>query len=190
MCRLPTPSTKEREKSLFDLTTKLGHRKCQRALLESSMEIDLLSSLRPKVGKVFTEPELEREKVQLLEKCRQQLITLAIKDADRDIVKLVDDRSSMLKSFQGDMSKSRYSKLCNTLKMNERNVITTIDKKHQNRLHTARKRNSSFVHTQIGPPPPPPPPSISRPDKHPETIRSKRIDFIRKQRKKVKEMRY
>ena len=73
------------QKAAWELIDKLARRKSQYALLKSASGLDVCSSLRPKVGKIFTNPELEEKKIKCLENCRLELVGLAIEDAEKDL---------------------------------------------------------------------------------------------------------
>ena len=76
------------KRSVESISSKLAHRKSQRSLLDLSIYNDICSSVRPKIGKIFIDPELERLKLQHLDECRRKLIEVSIQEADSDIVYL------------------------------------------------------------------------------------------------------
>ena len=49
--------------SVQSISSKLAHRKSQRSLLDLAIQNDICSSIRPKIGKCFKDPELERQEI-------------------------------------------------------------------------------------------------------------------------------
>ena len=83
------------------------------------------------------------------------------------------------------LSVSSYSKLSKSLKKTEENVINTVKRKHANKIHLKRKNSKVVVSDTLEPCVP----TISKPIKHNDTIKGKRIQRNRKRRKKDKEAR-
>ena len=177
----------QKELDLVDLTTKLGRKKSQRTLLQSSKQSDILTSIRPKVGKKFSNAVFEREKCECLERCRQELIDIAIKEADLDIQRLLSERNQLLIDIQDVLHKFEYSKLTKTLKRKEQNTIESTMVKHRNKFRNILNKDSPPPNT-----PPsnlPPNPTISKPVKHIDTINRKKAIRNKKSRLKAKQKR-
>ena len=82
-------------KELTPIIKNLAARKAQLQLLNH--DLDMFSSIRPKIGKVFNNHLLEETKLALLEDCRQNIKCLAVEEATMDIEAL---RQQKLLYFQ------------------------------------------------------------------------------------------
>ena len=174
----------QKELDLINLTIKLGRKKCQRALLESSKETDILTSIRPKVGRIFSDAVFEKEKQECLERCRQELILLAIREADLVIQRLLTEREQLLIVIQDSLNSSDYFNLSKRLKRKEQNTIKSLMTKHENKFRNVLNTDNPPPNT----PPPsnsPPSPTPSRLVKHIDTIRNKKAIRNKKSRLKA-----
>ena len=119
-------------KALISLSTRLAFRKSQRLFLDTVLKWDLCSSIRPKIGKSFHNPELDSLKSEHLEECRVKLVRICIAEANNDITKLKAKFKDMLLSCQEQVSKSDYTKLCNLATSKEKQILTKILNKNLN----------------------------------------------------------
>ena len=58
---------------IISISSKLARRKSQLAFLKIGLEWDLCSSIRPRIGKSFSDAEMETSKAQCLEECCTKL---------------------------------------------------------------------------------------------------------------------
>ena len=72
----------------MSLASKLARRKSQRKFLDLVSNMDLCSSIKPSIGKVFMDSELESLKYRYLEECRLNILQISITEAENDIVSL------------------------------------------------------------------------------------------------------
>ena len=119
---------------IFSISGKLARRKSQRSFLETTLKWDLCSSIRPKIGKSFSNDETELLKSQCLEDCRVKLVQLSIEDADQDILSLKKELKSTFESAELSLSLSDYMKLSKVSHSNESSILSSQMKKHHNKL--------------------------------------------------------
>lgn len=168
--------------SVVSISSKLAYRKSQRSLLDIAIYNDICSSLRPKIGKNFTDPGLERLKLQYLDNCRRNLINISIQEADNDIESLKLQHKHLLTNSQNNITRKQYLSLSKLAKSTEIKILSWQKSKHENKLLYI---NNSVNYQTI---------NIShyRPEKtikHRDTLLSKSIKRNRKRRLKNKVIR-
>ena len=67
------------------LAVSLAHLKEKKRLLSDHGDVDMFSSLRPKLGKKFENVMLENERKSILEECRSKILPLSISELDNEI---------------------------------------------------------------------------------------------------------
>ena len=173
------------QKSVVSLSSKLARNKSQRMLLDTVLNWDLCTSIRPKIGKIFNNPDLESLKCQYLEECREKIVQVSMTEADNNITLLKRQLNDIFHSCQSQISRSNYIKLCKLAQSNESTILLSQKKKHRNKLVHYCKKNSKSVPVDIIPVS-----SVySKPEKtvkHYETKRDKRIRRNYKRRRKAK----
>ena len=70
---------------IISISEKLAYRKSQRVFLDTVQHLNLCSSIRPKIGKIFSSPEFESLKKQYLEECRLKIAAVSLQEADSGI---------------------------------------------------------------------------------------------------------
>ena len=173
------PEFQCRKQAVVDLSCKLTRRKTQRALLESATSIDLLSSLRPKVGKVFINTHFEEQKRKCLEVCRIELVKIAIEEAEIEISELSTSHARLLNATKNEFSELDYQIINKTAKSNERKIICTQNKKHCNKINTIMKKGipASCNYT---------PPTVEKTITHNDTLHRKKTERNKRRRFKNK----
>ena len=58
---------------IISVSSKLAYRKSQRIFLDRVQGLDICSSIRPKIGEVFIDPDLDNLKSQHLKECRLKI---------------------------------------------------------------------------------------------------------------------
>ena len=168
----------QKKKLILDITSKLSRRKSQLSLLESATNIDILSSIRPQVGKVFTNSEIEKKKLECLENCRVDLVKVAIEDAEKEIGELTANHAQLFETIHNEFPKSQYLKLCKAAKDIEHKILYINNKKHCKKINAATLKSSTKSCTYI-------PPSAVRPVKHIDT--KCRLSCERNRRRRTKD---
>ena len=79
------------------LASKLARSKAKLELLSCDVDIDLFSSLRLHVGKLFNERYLEERKGELLRTCQKELLALSRMEAESN---LKCDRENLKRFFE------------------------------------------------------------------------------------------
>ena len=156
------------------LASKLAKSKAKLELLNCSMNADLFSSLRVRVGKVYTENDLEEKKSMILKACQNDLLELSRKEA---VANLQCDRENVKHFFNSTsvqaLSYENYKHLTNICYSHERLVISKLSQKHERKM----ARFESFVCKS------PAPKSVIKPDKKLKH-RSKKREWRRKKQKR------
>ena len=84
--RCPPCNTSERLiKPLLKFTKKLTKLKCQDELLTGHGGLDIFSSIRPKIGKQFSNPVYNKQLTDILEESRLKIIQLSIIEKAEEI---------------------------------------------------------------------------------------------------------
>ena len=92
---------------IINISSKLAYRKSQRSFMDLALQSDICSSIRPKIGKVFVDPNLENLKQQHLDDCRKKLIEICIIEADSDLLSLKSTFKDVLTNSQNDLDKKQ-----------------------------------------------------------------------------------
>ena len=167
------------------LSSQLAMRKAQKLFLETASESNVCTSLRPKVGKRFSNPTLEARKSALLDECRKNLVKLGIEEASNDVQSLQNKYKKFFKSVEASQSKGTYIELSRLAKGTERKVLSIQHAKHKQKLEIHQR----LQHTE-GPIPIPNTPVVDRPPKHASTRKSNTQARNRRRRLKIKAQRY
>ena len=166
--------------SIVSVSSKLAYRKSQRSLLDIAVFNDICSSLRPKIGKIFVDPDLERLKLHYLDDCRSKLIDISIQEADSNIESLKLEYQNLLTNSQNIITKKQYLALCKLAKSTEIKILSSQKTKHENKL--LYSNNSDINHTTVNL-------ALYKPEKtikHRDTLHFKRIRRNHKRRQKNK----
>ena len=122
------------KRSVVNISSKLAFRKSQRSLLDLAFQSDLCSSIRPRVGKVFSDPNLEQLKLKHLDDCRKKIIEVSIHEADTDISLLKSRFKNNFSEFQSSLDKKQYLEVCRLAKSIENKILSTQKRKYENKL--------------------------------------------------------
>lgn len=120
---------------LVDIRTKYVSRTSQLDLLQlvvadrNLCATKIVSSVNPKIGKVFSYQDLEKTKSLILFSARQQLLELSVAEAQRDISKLKEELSRSEEVVLTSSSNINIDKLSSIIKQKVNPVIRKINKK-------------------------------------------------------------
>ena len=134
-------------KTIVSVSEKLAYRKSQRNFLNSVQELDLCSSIRPKIGKVFSDPELEDLKNQYLDDCRLKIARISLEEANNDIIVLKQEFRNLFISCQNNLSQSEYLNLSRLAKSTENRILFSQKVKHENKIK--RHVNAINIDNQV-----------------------------------------
>ena len=118
------------------LASKLAKVKAKLELLNCGMDVDLFSSLRVHVGKLYTENGLEEKKSVILKKCQEDLLKLSKMEA----VSILKRERENIRTFfeRGDiqaLSIEKYNYLVNICYSHEASLIEKFSKKHGQKIN-------------------------------------------------------
>ena len=138
------------------LASKLARAKAKLELLSCDVDIDLFSSLRLHVGKLFNERRLEERKGELLRTCQKELFALSRMEAESN---LKCDRENLKRFFEREdvqaLDYESYKILSNICHSHESALLRKISKKHERKISFFDKRlvsaSSSVIRTNVKP---------------------------------------
>ena len=138
------------------LASKLAKSKAKLVLLSCDVDIDLFSSLRIHVGKLFKERNLEERKTVLLKACQKELFALSHLEA---VSNLKCDRENLKVFFESEevqaLNYESYKILTNICHSHEVSLIRKISKDHERKIKFFDKRlidaSSSLIKRNVKP---------------------------------------
>ena len=117
------------------LASKLAKSKAKLELLNCSVDVNLFSSLRVHVGKVYNENGLEEKKSLILKACQKELLELSRREA---IANLECDRENLKHFFDSDaiqaLSYENYNILTSICSKYEASLILKLSQKHERKI--------------------------------------------------------
>ena len=146
-----------------DQSYSVAMRKSQLVLLQNSFDRDCLSSVRPKVGKVYHKADHEIRKATALKVCRDSILNISIEEATEEVAKNCELLKSTLISSQSWISKEEYLHVAKYARNCENYKLMLQNKRHQGNL-----KHSSTNHLDINIPKP------GRLVKHIDSMKAKR----------------
>ena len=179
MCRQSARNLQYETEKLF---TRLAMRKAQKSFLESTTDSSVCSSLRPKVGKCFSNPVLEERKRQALDECRMQLVALGIEEANSDLDFLRSKFHKFFEDVKSSQPRETYVQLARLAKVTESRTLSSQSAKHKQKLLNHNNR----LQLTDAPLPIPSPPTVERIAKHTDTKRAILKERNRRRRMKGK----
>ena len=169
-------------KTIVSVSEKLAYRKSQRSFLNSVQELDLCSSIRPKIGKVFSDPDLENLKNQYLDDCRLKIARISLQEANNDIIVLKQEFRNLFISCQNNLSQSDYLNLSRLAKSTENRILFSQKVKHENKIKrhvNAINIDNQVIQERLACKP-------EKSVKHNQTVQHKKLMRNRKRRMKCK----
>ena len=128
------------------LATSLAHLKEKKRLLSNYGDIDMFTSLRPKIGKRYSDPSLEEKRLNVLEECRSRLLPISVAEVDQEIADVENEFRSTFKSMAASqMTHKEYLKASNDAWKAELVTSQKIRKNHDRKInHFVKKLNVQF----------------------------------------------
>ena len=125
------------------LAKSLAHLKEKKRLLSSYGDVDMFSSLRPKIGKRYIDSLLEEKRQKVLQECRSKLVPLSIEEIDD---KIVDTSKNLKETFKtlasSQISHKEYMKISCKAYNDELITSQKIRKGHNRKIdHFVQKLN-------------------------------------------------
>ena len=107
-------------------------------------DIYIFSSVRPKIGKVFSSDGFEERKKELLKSCRHDIIELGKEEAREILEKAKLDHAHIIEELQS-LPPAQYRDLLNFSYRYEKKLLEQFTSKHQRKIeyHWRRKNTSS-----------------------------------------------
>ena len=138
------------------LASKLARSKAKLELLSCDVDINLFSSLRLHVGKLFKERNLEERKGELLRTCQKELFALSRLEAESN---LKCDRENLRRFFEREdvqaLDFESYKILTNICHSHESALISRISKDHERKIRFFDQRlvaaSSSVIRSNVKP---------------------------------------
>ena len=98
-------------------------------------DLDLFTSLRPKIGKTFVYPHLEEKKKEILDSCRKQLMELAKEELALDIEK---EKTNLYNTYrvmkENNVPQKIYDNISNKNFKFERDIIERRTQGHNRKM--------------------------------------------------------
>ena len=102
-------------------------------MLTSQKNLDIFTSVRPKIGKTYKNPHLEEQAKYNLEKCRLSILDLSIKEAEENLLKARREFRQLFLSSQGK-EPNTYLKMSNFAYNEEKRHILRLRQKHEQKI--------------------------------------------------------
>lgn len=159
------------------IISTIAHLKQKKRLLTEYGDVDMFTSLRPKIGKKFSDASLEEKRCSILDQCRSRMIPISLEEINQDIQK----NRIQLQTLFGNLSHSQisfeeYRKLSNECVRREINISAKVRKDHDRKIHYfVRKLNKEFKEP-ISP--------VEKPEKRIKHKLVKRLKNVEKNRSK------
>ena len=120
---------------------KLARAKTKYTLLCDYPDEDIFSSVRPKIGKVFSTDGFEERKKELLKSCRHNIIELGKEEALEILERAKLDHSRIVGELQS-LPPAQYRDLLNFSYRYEKKLLEQFTSKHQRKIeYHWRKKN-------------------------------------------------
>ena len=126
-------------KQMISLTKKLAQLKSQELLLLQFGDLDLFSSIRPKIGKHFTNPTYEKERDTILEESRKKLIIVGLKEK-RDEIAEAEKKLNQLEESAQKLTLNEYIKLCGKLRSEELKLSQSLTENIERKVNYYNER--------------------------------------------------
>lgn len=128
------------------LSKSLAHLKGKKQLLSNYGDVDIFTSLRPKMGKRYSDSCLEEKRLDAVRECRSKLIPLSLAEIDQEIS---DTRSKFDSTFvalsSSQISFDEYKKISKNAWQQELLSSQKVRKSHERKVnHLVQKLNIQF----------------------------------------------
>ena len=168
---------------LIRATKKLAKLRCQEQLLAKFGDCDLFSSIRPRIGKRFTQPGHNKMLNTILEEARSKIIEVGIKEKNEMIVNAQIELCRIYTNMQ-QLPFVEYKELKAKADRAEKSLILNFEKNIARKVKVYKSRNGSSL-TEVTPSP-----ILSLPRqrrKHRRTQREVRRAYDKRRRARNKE---
>ena len=107
----------------------------------------IISSLQPKVGKLFNYEDLERKKEEKLEEIRKELISIAIEEKDRDVQSLKTQLNAEKEKMKASSNPPQHKELLQKLESKSAETAKKLNKKANKKVsfHLQQQTTIMFV---------------------------------------------
>ena len=125
------------------LTTSIAHLKEKIRLLTKYGDVDMFCSLRPKIGKRFSDGALEERRLTVLRECRLKIVPISVEELDQEILSTRLNIENIFDEMsQSQMSHDEYMKISNDSQKMEIRIASEVQKDHTRKVnHFVRKLN-------------------------------------------------
>ena len=157
------------------LACSIAKLKAKLRFLSGGKSLDMIPSLRLRVGKRFDNNEREAQKNKLLEECRKKFVDMGIEEINSHIANKRQEIDCFFDQCERDMDPGMFKEVADFFKMEEKRSLCGFIKKHDrkiaNEMNLKCSRNKSL--------------HLPKPD----TERRKRHSALKKERRKARDKR-
>ena len=132
--RSPHDASYRITKQMISLTKKLTQLKSQEMLLLKFGNLDLFSSIRPRIGKHFANPTHEKERDLILEESRKKLIAVGLKEKQDEIAEVEKELNQLDESAQ-KLTLDEYIKLRGKIRSTELKLSQSLTKNIERKVN-------------------------------------------------------
>ena len=147
----PRRTSKHYAKPLVKLVKRLTKLKSQEQFLTQCGELDIFSSIRPKVGKTFKEADMTLELNKIIEEARRKIVDVGRKEKSTEISKTKEKLNLLYKDMQ-ELPLSDFRNLHAKAKKAEERLQCTISKNQERKVKVFHMKHKHPPEDQISAP--------------------------------------